>query len=106
MALRQISDAHSFLDALDIVFNPVPLQGVVGQVKDGVSRAGVTVSRLTYLNDILRRLPPAFRKVAEALIRRPVIYRLEGKFSGYLEEADGSRVELELRGQGEYSIMR
>jgi hypothetical protein len=64
------------------------------------------VSRLIYLNDILRRLPPAFRAVAEALIRRPLIYRLEGEFSGYLEEADGSRVDLALRGHGEYSIMR
>jgi hypothetical protein len=64
------------------------------------------VSKLFHLNDILRRLPPAFRAVAEALIRRPVIYRLAGDFHGYLEEADGSRVILELRGQGEYSIMR
>jgi hypothetical protein len=64
------------------------------------------VSRLLYINDILRRLPSAFRAVAEALIRRPVIYRLEGEFSGYLEEADGSRVDLALRGHGEYAIMR
>jgi len=64
------------------------------------------VSRLVYLNDILSRLPPPFRAVAEALIRRPLIYRLEGDFRGFLEEADGSRVFLELRGQGEYQVMR
>jgi hypothetical protein len=65
-----------------------------------------TVSRLYYLNDILKKLPPAFRALAEALIRRPVIYRLEGGFSGILEEADGSQVILQLSGQGEYQIMR
>jgi hypothetical protein len=64
------------------------------------------VSRLYYFNDILKKLPPGFRSIAEALIRRPIIYRLEGGFSGYLEEADGSRVSLELRGQGEYQRMR
>ena len=64
------------------------------------------VSRLYYLNDILRKLPPGFRSIAEALIRRPIIYRLEGEFSGYLEEADGSRVPLQLRGQAEYQRMR
>ncbi len=65
-----------------------------------------SVSRLFYIHDILRRLPPAFRAIAEALIRRPVIFRLKGGFSGTLEEADGSRVSLELRGQGEYQLMR
>jgi hypothetical protein len=64
-----------------------------------------TVSRLFYVNDILKKLPPGFRAVAEALIRRPIIYRLEGGFSGTLEEADGSRESLELRGQGEYQLM-
>ena len=75
--------------------------------QDGRTLEGVfTVSRLYYLNDILKRLPPAFRAIAEALIRRPVIYRLEGGFSGILEEADGSQVILQLGGQGEYQIMR
>jgi hypothetical protein len=75
--------------------------------QDGRTLEGeFTVSRLFYLHDILRKLPPAFRPIAEALIRRPVIYRLEGGFSGTLEEADGSRVTLELRGQGEYQVMR
>jgi hypothetical protein len=64
------------------------------------------VSRLYYINDILRKLPPGFRSIAEALVRRPVIYRLEGDFYGTLEEADGSRVSLELRGQGEYQLVR
>ena len=75
--------------------------------QDGRTLEGeFAVSRLFHLNDILRKLPPAFRSIAEALIRRPVIYHLEGGFSGYLEEADGSRVTLELSGQGEYQIMR
>src|SRR4030042_795511 len=47
MALRQIFQAHPFLDAMDIVFNTVPLPGVVGQVQDGVSSARVSVTRLT-----------------------------------------------------------
>jgi hypothetical protein len=64
------------------------------------------VSRLFYIHDILRRLPPVFRQIAEALIRRPVIFRLKGTFSGTLQEADGSLVNLELRGQGEYQLMR
>ena len=75
--------------------------------QDGRTLEGVfTVSRLYYLNDILKKLPPAFRAIAEALIRRPVIYRLEGGFSGILEEADGSQVILQLGGQGEYQVMR
>jgi hypothetical protein len=64
------------------------------------------VSRLVYLNDILRKLPPVFRSVADAFIKRPVIYRLAGDFHGYLENADGSRRYLDLQGQGEYSVMR
>ena len=64
------------------------------------------VSRLVYLNDILHRLPPLFRSVADAFIKRPVIYRLAGDFHGYLEQPDGSRQSLELKGQGEYSVMR
>jgi hypothetical protein len=64
------------------------------------------VSRLFYIHDILERLPPFFRSIAEALIRRPIIFRLKGTFSGTLEEPDGSRVSLELPGQGEYQLMR
>jgi hypothetical protein len=65
-----------------------------------------TVSRLYYVNDILQRLPAGLRAIAEALIRRPVIFRLEGHFSGYFEETDGSWVALELQGQGEYQLIR
>jgi hypothetical protein len=75
--------------------------------QDGRTLEGeFTVSRLFYVNDILKKLPPGFRAIAEALIRRPVIFRLEGGFSGTLEQADGSRESLELRGQGEYQLMR
>ncbi len=64
------------------------------------------VSQMFFIHDILKRLPPVFRQIAEALIRRPVIFRLKGGFSGTLEEADGSQVELELPGQGEYQLVR
>jgi hypothetical protein len=86
---------------------PFPHRFRVRAQQDGRTLEGeFTVSRLYYLNDILQKLPPAFRAIAEALIRRPVIYRLEGGFSGTLEEADGSRVILQLGGQGEYQVMR
>ncbi len=75
--------------------------------QDGRTLEGeFSVSRLFYILDILGRLPPALRSIAEALVRRPVIFRLKGGFSGTLEEADGSRVSLELPGQGEYQLMR
>jgi hypothetical protein len=64
------------------------------------------VTRLFYIHDILGRLPPVFRQIAEALIRRPVIFRLKGIFSGTLQEVDGSQVSLQLSGQGEYQLMR
>jgi len=86
---------------------PFPHRFRIMARQDGRTLEGeFTVSRLYYLNDILRKLPPVFRAIAEALIRRPLIYRLEGGFSGILEEADGSRVILQLGGQGEYQIMR
>jgi hypothetical protein len=79
----------------------------VRALQDGRTLEGeFEVSRLFYIHDILRRLPPVFRQIAEALIRRPVIFRLKGGFSGTLEEPDGSRVDLQLTGQGEYQRMR
>jgi hypothetical protein len=75
--------------------------------QDGRTLEGeFTVLRLYYVNDILQRLPAGLRAIAEALIRRPVIYRLEGHFSGHFEETDGSRVALELSGQGDYQFVR
>jgi hypothetical protein len=64
-----------------------------------------TVSRLYYLNDILKKLPPVFRPSRGP---DPAAAHLppEGGFSGILEEADGSQVILQLGGQGEYQIMR
>jgi hypothetical protein len=64
------------------------------------------VSRLIYLNDIFQKIPPVFRSVVEALIRRPVIYRLAGEFHGWVEDPEGSRRYLDLEGQGEYSVVR
>jgi hypothetical protein len=86
---------------------PYPRRMRIQAARDGSRVEGeFVVDRLIYLNDILKKLPPVFREVVEALIRRPVIYRLAGTFYGTYEAPDGTRQSLLLPGQGEYAVFR
>jgi hypothetical protein len=106
-----VTDRHRF-EATDFVRPagcpfPYPTRLKVRAAKNGYTLEGeFAVSRLLALNDILARLPPVFREVAELLIKRPVIYRLGGYFLGSLEYPDGRREILYLTGQAEYSVFR
>jgi hypothetical protein len=105
------TDGHSF-EATDFVLEqgaafPYPRRLKVRATKNGYALDGeFVVNRLIALDDILAKLPPVFREVAELLIRRPVIHRLGGYFLGSLECPDGTREILCLPGQGDYSLFR
>lgn len=99
-------EAQDFREESGIPFAYPRRLVIRGGGEGGRVEGAFTVTRLTYLNDILARLPPLFRQVAEALIRRPVIYRLAGTFEGSFEAPDGTRQTLLLPGQGEYNLYR
>jgi len=48
MAFWQLFHAHALLHVLDIIIDPVPSPGVVGQVDDGIRGARVTIARLPH----------------------------------------------------------
>ncbi len=65
-----------------------------------------TLTALYNVNDILRQLPPLLRSIADAFIKRPVIFRGAGEFRGELTEPGGAVRLIDLRGPVEYMIIR
>jgi hypothetical protein len=68
-------------------------------------RGSFVVTDLYHLTDIFQRLPRFFRSLVALFFKRPVIFRMVGYFQGTVVCPDGSRQELYLPGQCEYSIV-
>ncbi len=65
-----------------------------------------TLDSVYNVTDILRSLPPFLRGIADALIKRPVIFRGVGGFEGELTEPGGAVRPIRLEGPIEYMIIR
>ncbi len=63
-------------------------------------------SRLVWLTDVFKELPPVLKAVAQAFLKRPVVYRFAGAFQGTVTDPDGQSHPLALSGQGEYIEIR
>jgi hypothetical protein len=66
----------------------------------------VTDTRLYWITDIFQELPEALRSLASLFFKRPVIFRLTGRFQGTARAPDGATYPLSLTGHGEYMEIR
>jgi hypothetical protein len=74
---------------------------------DGYSLEGVYKARKLFnYTDVLDEIPPEFRSLVAALMKRPVYFRCLGAFEGRLTLPDGSVQELRLFGPYEYVVAK
>lgn len=77
------------------------------------SREGETVlrgefqsERMYHAMDVFDSLTPFLRGIASLFLKRPVYYRMIGRFRGVLTMKDGEEILLDLPAAGEYVILK
>lgn len=94
-------------DALADPPYPYPVRFTVRAQQRGITLEGTfTASRPYHITDVFARMPRIFRAVATLFLKRPVIYRMLGDFSGTVTSPDGTVQQLSLIGQAEYVVAK
>ena len=74
---------------------------------DGYSLTGeYTARKLFNYTDVLDEIPPEFRSLVSAFMKRPVYFRCLGEFKGRLTLPDGTVEDLHLFGPYEYVVAK
>jgi hypothetical protein len=62
--------------------------------------------RMYHALDVFDSLTPFLRSIAVLFLKRPVYYRMVGRFQGTLTTKNGEEIEIDLPAAGEYVIMK
>jgi hypothetical protein len=62
--------------------------------------------RLVHTSDVFENLPGLFRGIASVFLKRPILFRMVGHFTGTLVKPDGSVESFRLAGQGDFFTVR
>jgi hypothetical protein len=86
---------------------PYPRRYIVSGSGGGAALAGEFESaRMYHAMDVFDSLTPLMRSVASLFLKRPVYYRMAGRFRGMLTTRDGEEIALDLPAAGEFVILK
>lgn len=86
---------------------PYPRRYAVSGAGGGALLEGAfECERMYHALDVFESLTPLMRSIASAFLKRPVYYRMTGRFRGTLTTRDGGEIALDLPAAGEYVILK
>ena len=86
---------------------PYPERYIVAGCGGGAALEGQFEStRMYHAMDVFDSLTPFMRSIASLFLKRPVYYRMVGRFRGVLRTKDGGEIPLDLPAAGEYVILK
>lgn len=86
---------------------PYPQRYIVSGCGSGAALRGeFHCERMYHALDVFDSLTPLMRSIVSAFMKRPVYYRMMGRFRGVLTMQDGGEIEVDIPAAGEYVILK